>query len=98
MAFRLISDWGRGYPSNGEIVTALGLKPGHHLPNEFRHTSWLGKDSTGALTYIEVMLLDFAESKALHPHSSKPRRIHAKCPECDRLVCAGHTIQHKCKL
>jgi hypothetical protein len=96
--FQLFSDkrnW--GYPPSYEILPAFGIKPGSHIPDEYREIMWMGKDRDGAMTEIKVVILPIAESRRLHPGSTKPRRVHAQCPTCERLVCAGHTIQHRCK-
>jgi len=97
MSFKLFSDRNRYYPSNSEILTAFGLRPGQHLPDEFRSITWMGSDKDGVMTEIEVVLLPKADARLYHPRSTKPRRIHAICPNCKRLVCAGHTVQHKCR-
>lgn len=46
---------------------------------------------------VKLFLLTKAEARAMHPYSAKPRRMHAQCPECHKLVCAGHTFQHICE-
>lgn len=56
-----------------------------------------GTDSKGNPVPITVFVYSKASAKFLRPKSRKARRAFAKCPDCDALVCAGHTIQHKCR-
>jgi hypothetical protein len=49
----------------------------------------------GRITQVKVLSCE--EAKKERPRSRKPRRTLAKCPDCERWVCAGHTIQHVCQ-
>lgn len=88
----------RWAPNNAELKKALGL-PEKYNPNQQGRigATFDGYLLDGTPAKVPVYLLDPQEAKALHPRSQKPRRLHAQCPSCKRLVCAGHTTQHRCK-
>jgi hypothetical protein len=94
MGFKVHGEYGKA--RNDEVKTFLGLDPNAKLPNFHREAEVAGTVAGNAWP-ITIVLLTKEEAKALHPRSSKPRRIHARCPACHRLVCAGHSTQHTCK-
>jgi hypothetical protein len=86
---------GRWMAHNDEVKRLAGLPIRKYGADE-SHAAMVDGRMNGEPVRILVMLLTKQAAKALHPRSSKPRRLHAACPACSRLVCAGHTSQHKC--
>lgn len=98
MGFRINHPLGWGsIPHSHYVLPMLGLVPGQHLPDEFREAVVTGLDYDRRPCLVKLVLLPLDQSRRLHRRSQKPRRVHAECPNCGRLVCAGHTLQHKCK-
>ena len=87
---------GRWMPHNDEVKRLAGL-PVRKYDLDQSHSAMVDGTMDGQPVRILVLLLSRSAAKLLHPRSSKPRRLHAKCPRCHRLVCAGHTAQHVCK-
>lgn len=99
MGFRIKSSRhpeSRWYPHNDELKGMLNLPDGHKYDRDSRLEACLPGSMNGEDVMVRLVLLPFDEAKVMHPRSSKPRRLHAECPSCKRLVCAGHTTQHKC--
>jgi hypothetical protein len=77
--------------SHFEIIspTSRWYPHNHEIKNMFG-LRWQDKFPREGLAPINVPLKE-------RPRSRKPRRTLAKCPDCERWVCAGHTIQHVCQ-
>lgn len=83
----IMNKWGR-VAHNRDIREILGLSQTAHLPTE-----------GGYYTHYQGWTLWINPLYPLAPgklHTSKPHRIMAKCPDCDTVVSAGRTGQHKC--
>jgi hypothetical protein len=71
-----------------EMMEALGLKPGAHLPKE-------GMPER-LIQGIRVYVKPSGEKTSARSNSSKHRVI-AICPGCNRHISAGRLHQHDCK-
>lgn len=75
-------EWRPGWPvRNGTLIEALGLRPGHKLPEEGLEPVWVGN--------VRVRIWPRDPNK-----SRKAHRTEAECPTCATWVCAGHLHQH----
>lgn len=98
MGFRIHSPNGNRYATNDELKAMIGFEGKYDDKGRVGFGEWrvAGTGPDGEATAIRLVLLDPLSAWKVHPKSSKPRRLHAQCPKCKRLVCAGHTNQHKC--
>jgi hypothetical protein len=64
---------------NDHILTLFGLKPNAAIPSKFSDEKMIGN--------VKVKIV---------PRGSitMKRRVVAECPKCQKMVCAGHLMQH----
>ena len=64
---------------SAEVLRHFGLPPNGHIPPDYSAERIIGN--------IRVKIVP---KGGLH----MKRRVVAHCPECDKMVCAGHLLQH----
>jgi hypothetical protein len=64
---------------NDQILSLFGLPPNGHIPPNYSAERTIGN--------VRVRIVPQGALKI-------KRRVVAHCPECDKVVCAGHLDQH----
>jgi hypothetical protein len=80
---------------SGEMMKALGLKPGGHLPSE----GLPEREIQGIRVYVKPATPTKITTNVFGTHiwKSSKHRVIAICPGCERHLSAGRLHQHICK-
>jgi hypothetical protein len=81
----------------GDMMAALGLKPGGHFPPEGTNARIVPaiRKTAGVIdrVYISVWVTPANVSKHIH---GAQHRVMCLCPDCGKTVSAGRIKQHVC--
>jgi hypothetical protein len=69
--------------TSSEILEALRLPPNSPIPPDYETVEWIGE--------VRIWVVPRSEKGK---NGLPNRRVLARCPICDTLVCAGHLDQH----